>query len=95
LDIGSGIGRHSAFAHSLSPHARITVVEINQRLREYCISIVPNASGYEQFSNVPTDALFALRLLRQLSLPRKSLASCQPRMGHPHRICLARDANED
>jgi len=30
LDIGCGIGRHSAFAHTLSPHARITIVEIDQ-----------------------------------------------------------------
>lgn len=58
LDIGSGIGRHSAFAHSLSPHARISVVEIDQQLRDYCISVVSGAVGYEQFSDVPADAHF-------------------------------------
>lgn len=58
LDIGCGIGRHSAFAHTLSPHARITVVEVNQRLRDYCISVVPGAVGYEQFGDVPADAPF-------------------------------------
>lgn len=58
LDIGCGIGRHSVFAHSLSPHSRITLVEIDQRLREYCISIIPDASSYEQFGDVPTDAHF-------------------------------------
>lgn len=58
LDIGCGIGRHSLFAHSLPPHARITVVEIDQQLRDYCISVVPGAIGYEQFSDVPDDARF-------------------------------------
>ena len=58
LDIGGGIGRHSAFAHSLSPHAKMSVVEIDQQLRDYCISVVPNVVGYEQFSDVPVDAHF-------------------------------------
>lgn len=58
LDIGCGIGRHSAFTHSLSPNANITVVEIDQKLRDYCISVIPVAVGYEQFSDVPADAQF-------------------------------------
>jgi len=58
LDIGCGIGRHSAFAHTLSPHARITIVEIDQELRDYCISVVPVADAYKQFSDVPADAHF-------------------------------------
>ena len=63
LDIGCGIGRHSAFAHSLSPHARITIVEIDQNLRDYCISVVPVADAYKQFSDVPADAHFDTVLL--------------------------------
>ena len=63
LDIGCGIGRHSAFAHSLSPHARITIVEIDQNLRDYCISAVPVADAYKQFSDVPADAHFDTVLL--------------------------------
>ncbi len=58
LDIGSGVGRHSVFARSLSPHARIAVVEFDQQLRDYCISIVPSAVGYEQFGDVPANARF-------------------------------------
>lgn len=58
LDIGGGIGRHSAFAHSLSPYARTSVVEIDQQLRDYCISVVPNTLGYEQFSDIPADTHF-------------------------------------
>ena len=63
LDIGCGIGRHSAFAHSLSPHARITIVEIDQNLRDYCSSVVPVADAYKQFSDVPADAHFDTVLL--------------------------------
>lgn len=58
LDIGSGLGRHSAFAHSLLPRARMSVVEIDQQLRDYCLAVVYNAVGYEQFSDVPLDAHF-------------------------------------
>ena len=58
LDIGCGIGRHSAFAHSLSPHARITIVEIDENLRDYCSSVVPVANAHNHFSDVPTDAHF-------------------------------------
>ena len=58
LDIGCGIGRHSLFAHSLAPHARITVVEIDQQLRDHCISVIPGAVGYEQFDDVPAGAHF-------------------------------------
>lgn len=58
LDIGSGLGRHSAFAHSLSPLAKITVVEIDQKLREYCITSVPGTVSHEHFNDVPADAHF-------------------------------------
>lgn len=58
LDIGCGVGRHSAFANSLSPLAKITIVEIDQKLRDYCTSIVPVAVSYEQFSDIPADAHF-------------------------------------
>jgi SAM-dependent methyltransferase len=63
LDIGCGIGRHSAFVRTLSSQARITVVEINQRLRDYCISVVPGTLGYEQFGYVPDDARFDIVFL--------------------------------
>lgn len=58
LDIGCGLGRHSTFAHSLSPLAKITVVEIDQRLREYCVSAVTGSVSYEHFDDVPADAHF-------------------------------------
>lgn len=58
LDIGCGIGRHSIFSRSLSPHASITIVETNQQLRDHCIAEVPDAVGYEQFDEVPADASF-------------------------------------
>jgi hypothetical protein len=63
LDIACGIGRHSAFAHSLSPHARITLVETNQQLRDYCFSIIPAAVGYEQFDDVPAQSRFDIAFL--------------------------------
>jgi len=63
LDIGCGIGRHSLFARSLAPHARISVVEIDQQLRDYCIFVVPGAVAYEQFSDVPADAQFDIVFL--------------------------------
>jgi SAM-dependent methyltransferase len=58
LDVGCGIGRHSIFSRKFSPHARISIVEIDQSLRDYCISEVPGAVGYEQFANVPADESF-------------------------------------
>lgn len=58
LDMASGIGRHSAFAHSVSPDARITLVEMNQQLRDYCLSRIPGAVGYERFDDVPADSRF-------------------------------------
>ena len=58
LDIGCGIGRHSILARSLSPHVRVTVVEVDQQLRDHCISEVPDAVGYGQFSDVPAGASF-------------------------------------
>lgn len=58
LDIGCGIGRHSAFAKDLSPHARFTVVEIDPQLRDYCISVVPVVVAYEQFGEVLDEAHF-------------------------------------
>ena len=58
LDIGCGIGRHSIFSRSLSPHVRVTVVEVDQQLRDHCISEVPGAVGYGQFNDVPADASF-------------------------------------
>ena len=48
-----GIGRHSAFAQSVSPDARITLVEMNQQLRDYCLSRIPGAVGYERFETFP------------------------------------------
>lgn len=63
LDVGCGIGRHSAFARSVSTHADIAVVEIDQKLRDYCISVVPGAIGHEQFSDVPADARFDIIFL--------------------------------
>jgi SAM-dependent methyltransferase len=63
LDIGCGIGRHSAFVHSLSPHARITLVESNEQLRDYCLSIIPRAAGYEQFDDVPAQSRFDIAFL--------------------------------
>lgn len=63
LDIGSGIGRHSAFAYSVSPHARITLVEINEQLRDYSLSRIPGAVGYEQFDDVPAHARFDIAFL--------------------------------
>jgi SAM-dependent methyltransferase len=58
LDIGCGIGRHSIFSRSLSPHVRVTVVEVDQQLRDHCISEVPGTVGYGQFDDVPADASF-------------------------------------
>jgi SAM-dependent methyltransferase len=58
LDIGCGIGRHSIFSRAVSPHARISIVEIDQSLRDYCIAEVPGAVCYEQFAHVPADASF-------------------------------------
>ena len=63
LDIGCGIGRHSEFAYSLSPHARISVVEIDQQLRDHCVSNIPGAIGYEQFSDVLDNANFDVAFL--------------------------------
>ena len=63
LDIGGGIGRHSAFARETSPDAIVTIVEINQRLREYCQSVIPGAVGYIQFGDVPDDARFDVAFL--------------------------------
>ena len=63
LDIGCGIGRHSAFARSVSPDARITLVETNQQLRDYCLSIIPGAAGYEQFDDVPAHLRFDIVFL--------------------------------
>jgi SAM-dependent methyltransferase len=63
LDIGCGIGRHSAFVRLISPHARITVVDADKDLRDYCLSVVPGAIGYERFDDVPVDARFDTVLL--------------------------------
>jgi hypothetical protein len=63
LDMACGMGRHSAFAHSLSPHARITLVESHQQLRDYCLSIIPGAVGYERFEDVPVQSRFDIALL--------------------------------
>lgn len=63
LDIACGIGRHSAFALSVSPHARITLVETNQELREYCLSIIPGAVAYERFDDVPAHPRFDIAFL--------------------------------
>jgi hypothetical protein len=58
LDVACGIGRHSAFAHSVSPHARITLVEMNHQLRDHCLSIIPGAVAYERFDDVPAHSRF-------------------------------------
>jgi hypothetical protein len=58
LDMACGIGRHSAFAQAVSPDARISLVEMNQQLRDYCLSRVPGAVGYERFDDVPADSCF-------------------------------------
>ena len=63
LDIGGGIGRHSAFARETSPDAIVTIVEINQRLREYCQSVILGAVGCIQFGDVPDDARFDVAFL--------------------------------
>ncbi|HEV2806297.1 MAG TPA: class I SAM-dependent methyltransferase [Chthoniobacterales bacterium] len=63
LDIACGLGRHSAFASSVSPHARITLVETNEQLRDYCLSILPGAIAYEQFDNVPAHSRFDVAFL--------------------------------
>jgi len=63
LDIGCGIARHSAFAHSVSPGARITLVEMNGQLRDYCLSRIPGAVGYERFDDVPAHARFDIAFL--------------------------------
>jgi len=63
LDIACGIGRHSAFVHSLSPHAKITLVETNRQLREYCLARLPEAIGYERFGDVPAHSHFDIAFL--------------------------------
>ena len=63
LDIACGIGRHSAFAHSVSPHARITLVETNQQLRDHCLSVIPDAVAYERFDDVPAHSRFDVAFL--------------------------------
>lgn len=63
LDIACGIGRHSVYAHSLSPDARITLVEANQDLRDYCLSLIPGALAYARFEDVPAQSRFDIALL--------------------------------
>ena len=63
LDIACGIGRHSAFVHSLSPHAAITLVETNRQLREYCLARLPDAIGYGGFDDVPAHSHFDIAFL--------------------------------
>jgi SAM-dependent methyltransferase len=63
LDIGCGIGRHSAFIQSKRPDAQIMVVEIDQELREHTRSNIARATAYEQFSDVPAEARFDIILL--------------------------------
>lgn len=63
LDMACGIGRHSAFAHSVSPHAKITLVEKNEQLRNHCLSIIPGAVAYERFDDVPAVSRFDIAFL--------------------------------
>jgi SAM-dependent methyltransferase len=63
LDIACGIGRHSAFVHSLSPNAKFTLIETNRQLREYCLSRLPDAVGYERFGDVPAQLQFDIAFL--------------------------------
>lgn len=62
LDIACGIGRHSAFAHSVAPQAKITLVEMNRQLREYSLSI-PGAVAFERFDDVPAHSRFDVAFL--------------------------------
>ena len=63
LDIACGIGRHSAFVHSLLPHAKVTLVETNQQMRDYCLSRIPGAVGYERFDDIPAQSHFDIAFL--------------------------------
>lgn len=63
LDVGCGIGRHSAFVRSLSPGAFITLVESDPQLLAHSCAAIPGSTGYARLSEVPGDACFDLVLL--------------------------------
>ncbi|WP_295393161.1 trans-aconitate 2-methyltransferase [uncultured Thiodictyon sp.] len=63
LDIGCGIGRHSALVQSLVPHAAITLVESDKQLRDYCAERIAGARVFEHFDDLPADSRFDLAIL--------------------------------
>lgn len=63
LDIGCGIGRHSALVQSLVPHSEITLVESDQQLRDYCAGRIAGARVFEHFDDLPVDSRFDLAIL--------------------------------
>jgi SAM-dependent methyltransferase len=58
LDIGCGIGRHSALVRRLAPGAEITLVEIDPGLRAYACAEVAGSVGHALLQNLPGDARF-------------------------------------
>ncbi len=63
LDVGCGIGRHSALVQSLVPHSEITLVESDQQLRDYCAGRIAGARVFEHFEDLPADSRFDLAFL--------------------------------
>lgn len=58
LDIGCGIGRHSALVRRLAPEAEITLVESDPGLRAHACAAVAGSVGYALLQDLPGDARF-------------------------------------
>jgi SAM-dependent methyltransferase len=63
LDIGCGIGRHSALVRTVAPHARITLVDTDPNLLAHACNAVPGSDTCARFEDVPEASKFDLVFL--------------------------------
>jgi SAM-dependent methyltransferase len=63
LDIGCGIGRHSALVRTVVPHARVTLVDTDPNLLAHACNAVPGSDTCARFEDVPETSKFDLVFL--------------------------------